>query len=208
MQHETMLSRLLRPELLLVAVFAAVAGASLMRPAAPAVEPARLATVDLEKVFNSLDRYTAEQGKVKAVGEELEKQVKTAESSVRQLQSDLDSFKEGSKEQADAIARLQAAVGELRAVQQFVTAKLELEKARALRDTYLAIKDGVRRFAEAEGYDYILLDDSVVDMDPANASRTMQQISARRFLFTSPKRDVTTQLIGMMNSEWKEKKGG
>jgi hypothetical protein len=45
-------------------------------------------------------------------------------------------------------------------------------------------------------------------MDPANASRTMQQISARRFLFTSPKRDVTTQLIGMMNSEWKEKKGG
>jgi Skp family chaperone for outer membrane proteins len=208
MHHETLRSRLLRPELLLVAVFAAVAGASLMRPAAPAVEPARLATVDLEKVFNSLDRYTAEQGKVKAVGEELEKQVKTAESSVRQLQSDLDSFKEGSKEQADAIAKLQAAVGELRAVQQFVTAKLELEKARALRDTYLAIKDGVRRFAEAEGYDYILLDDSVVDMDPANASRTMQQISARRFLFTSPKRDVTTQLIGMMNSEWKEKKGG
>jgi Skp family chaperone for outer membrane proteins len=208
MHHETMLSRFLRPELLLVAVFAAVAGASLMRPTAPAVEPARLATVDLEKVFNSLDRYTAEQGKVKVVGEELEKQVKTTESTVRQLQSDLDSFKEGSKEQADAIAKLQAAVGELRAVQQFVTAKLELEKARALRDTYLAIKDGVRRFAEAEGYDYILLDDSVVEMDPANASRTMQQISARRFLFTSPKRDVTTQLIGMMNSEWKEKKGG
>jgi Skp family chaperone for outer membrane proteins len=116
----------------LTAVFAAVAGASLMRPAAPAVEPARLATVDLEKVFNSLDRYTAEQGKVKVVGEELEKQVKATEATVRQLQSDLDSFKDGSKEQADAIAKLQAAVGELRAVQQFVTAKLELEKAREI----------------------------------------------------------------------------
>jgi hypothetical protein len=86
MHHETMLSRLLRPELLLVAVFAAVAGASLMRPAAPAVEPARLATVDLEKVFNSLDRYTAEQGKVKAARDarqsKLEKEAKDREKAV------------------------------------------------------------------------------------------------------------------------------
>ena len=108
----------------------------------------------------------AEQAKVKLVGETLNKQVKEAESRVRELESEMESFKEGSKEQADAIGKLQAAVGELRAVQQFANAKLELEKARALRETYFAIKDAVRRFAEKEGYDYILLDDSVPEMDP------------------------------------------
>ncbi len=193
---------LMRPELLLVAVFAAIAGASLLRASgAGAAEPVKVATVDLEKTFNSLKRYEAEQAKVKLVGETLNKQVKEAESRVRELESEMESFKEGSKEQADAIGKLQAAVGELRAVQQFANAKLELEKARALRETYFAIKDAVRRFAEKEGYDYILLDDSVPEMDPANAARTMSQISARRFLFASPKRDVTNQLVGMMNAE-------
>jgi Skp family chaperone for outer membrane proteins len=206
MQESNRSPRFLRLELVLLAVFAVIATATLLRPTADDAQPSRVATVDLEKVFNSLDRYTDEQARVKTASETLETQVKTAEASVRELQSDLDSFRDGSKEQQDAIARLQAAIGELRAVQQFVGAKLELEKARALRDTYTAIKDGVRRFAEQNGYDYILLDDSVVEMDPANATRTMQQISARRFLYTSPKRDVTDQLIAMMNSEWKQQR--
>lgn len=201
MRIQTLAARLVRLEVLLLVAFCVTATAVMLRPAAPAAEPARVGTVDLEKVFNSLKRYETEQARVKAVSEELEKQVKAGEAKVRELQSELDSFRDGSKEQADAIAKLQGAVGELRAVQQFVGAKLELEKARALRDTYLAIKDAVRRFAEKEGYDYILLDDSVVEMDPASASKTMAQISARRFLFASSKRDVTAQLIGMMNTE-------
>ena len=200
------LSRLLRLEYLLVAAFASIAAAALLRPAAPAPEPVRLATVDLEKVFTSLKRYESGLTKLKALSETLEAQAKSAESKVRELQSELENFKDGSKEQAEALGKLQNAAGELRAVQQFVGAKLELEKARMLRDTYLAIKDAVRRLAEREGLDYILLDDSVVEMDPANASNTMSQISARRFLFASPKRDVTNQLIGLMNEEWKDAK--
>ena len=188
------------PALLAAAFLGALAASSLRAPAS-AVEPARVATVDLEKVFNSLKRYEGAQARVKALAAELETQVSSTETKVRGLQSDLDSFREGSKEQADAIAALQAAVGELRAIQQFVGTKIELERARAMRDTYLAIKDAVRRLAEKEGYDYILLDDSIVQMDPSDAAKTMAQISARRFLYANGKRDVTEKLIGMMNAE-------
>ena len=188
MNQGNMLSRLLRVETVLAIAFAAVA------------------TVDLEKVFTSLKRYESGLTKLKALSETLEAQAKSAESKVRELQGELENFKDGSKEQADALGKLQNAAGELRAVQQFVGAKLEVEKSRMLRDTYLAIKDAVRRLAEREGLDYILLDDSVVEMDPANASNTMSQISARRFLYASPKRDVTNQLIGLMNEEWKDAK--
>ena len=86
--------------------------------------------------------------------------------------------------------------------------KLELERARALRDTYLAIKDAARRLAERDGYDYILLDDSLPEMDLKNATQTMQQISARRFIFATPKSDVTNTLVAFMNDEWKASKSG
>jgi CheY-like chemotaxis protein len=107
-----------------------------------------------------------------------------------------------------AIQKLQIAVGEFRAVQEFSRAKLELERARALRDTYLAIKDSARRLAERDGYDYILLDDSLPEMDLKNATQTMQQISARRFIFATPKADATTALVALMNDEWKAAKSG
>jgi Skp family chaperone for outer membrane proteins len=213
----SMISRVLRPEFLLVALFAALFGAYTLRHdargydtrgAAAEATPSRVGTIDLEKTFNSIERYTAAQAKIKTLAEDLEKQVKTADAKVRDLQSELDSFQAGSDAQAAAIAKLQAAVGELRAIQQYVGAKREVEAARALRDTYLAIKDAARRFAEKEGYDYIMLDDSVPEMDPANAQKTMAQISARRFIFASNKRDVTMQLVGMMNEEWKAGKGG
>jgi len=186
---------------LVIAAFLGAFAASSLRAPARAAEPAKVATVDLEKVFNSLKRYEAAQARIKALAGELEGQVKAAETKVRGLQGDLDSFREGSKEQADAIASLQVAVGELRAIQQFIGGKIELERARAMRDTYLAIKDAVRRLAEKDGYDYILLDDSIVQMDPSDAAKTMAQISARRFLYANGKRDVTDQLVGMMNNE-------
>jgi Skp family chaperone for outer membrane proteins len=198
-----------RLDLLAVALLGAVLiGASWMRPQAAESAPSRIATIDLEKTYNSIDRYAATLAAIKSTGEGLEQQVKQSESTVKELEAELESFQTGSDAQAAAIQTLQAAVGEFRAVEQFARAKIEVERARALRETYIAIKDAARRLAEREGYDYIMLDDSLPEMDPASAQRTMQQISARRFIFASPKSEVTDQLIALMNEEWKAAKGG
>jgi len=201
----------LRLDLLAAALFGALLlGAALLRPqeqtAAPA--PSRIATIDLEKTYNSIDRYAATLASIKSSVDVLEERVKAAESNMKELEAELENFQAGSDAQAAAIQKLQAAVGEFRAVDQFARAKIEVERARALRETYLAIKDAARRLAEREGYDYIMLDDSLPEMDPASAQRTMQQISARRFIFASPKSEVTDQLIVLMNEEWKAAKGG
>jgi len=195
-----------------VAAVALALGASLMRPHAghstPDTTPSRVATIDLEKIYNSIERYTEILNGLKKLNEELDQKINAQQSVVKDLEAELDSFKAGSDAQAAAVQKLQIAVGEFRAIQQFSNAKLEMERARALRDTYLAIKDAARRFAERDGLDYILLDDSLPEMDPANAAKTMQQISARRFIFATPKADVTEKLIAFMNEEWKAAKGG
>ena len=201
-------SRVLRVEVLAALALAAGLAVHSFRPQAPAADPSRIATIDLEKTYNSIERFTAAQATIKASADELDKKVKAAESTVKDLEAELESFQPGSDAQAAAIQKLQIAVGEFRAVQEFARAKLELERARALRDTYLAIKDAARRLAERDGYDYILLDDSLPEMDLKNATQTMQQISARRFIFATPKSDVTTALVAFMNDEWKASKSG
>jgi Skp family chaperone for outer membrane proteins len=204
----TTIQRLLRIESLAVIVFATALTTYSLTTARRELPPSHVATVDLEKTYNSIIRYSDTQTKLKALAEELDKRVAVSELQVKSLEGELDSFQSGSEAQAAAIAKLQAAVGEFRAVQQFANAKLELERARALRETYVAIKDAARRFSEREGYDYILLDDSLPEMDPANAAKTMQQISARRFIYANPKSDVTDALIGFMNDDWKAAAGG
>ena len=204
----TTIQRLLRIESLAVIVFATALTTYSLTTARRELPPSHVATVDLEKTYNSIIRYSDTQTKLKALAEELDKKVAASELQVKSLEGELDSFQSGSEAQAAAIAKLQASVGEFRAVQQFANAKLELERARALRETYVAIKDAARRFSEREGYDYILLDDSLPEMDPANAAKTMQQISARRFIYASPKSDVTDALIGFMNDDWKAAAGG
>jgi Skp family chaperone for outer membrane proteins len=204
----TTIQRLLRIESLAVIVFATALTTYSPTTARRELPPSHVATVDLEKTYNSIIRYSDTQTKLKALAEELDKKVAASELQVKSLEGELDSFQSGSEAQAAAIAKLQASVGEFRAVQQFANAKLELERARALRETYVAIKDAARRFSEREGYDYILLDDSLPEMDPANAAKTMQQISARRFIYASPKSDVTDALIGFMNDDWKAAAGG
>ena len=204
----TTIQRLLRIESLAVIVFATALTTYSLTAARRELPPSHIATVDLEKTYNSIIRYSDTQTKLKALAEELDKKVAASELQVKSLEGELDSFQSGSEAQAAAIAKLQASVGEFRAVQQFANAKLELERARALRETYVAIKDAARRFSEREGYDYILLDDSLPEMDPANAAKTMQQISARRFIYASPKSDVTDALIGFMNDDWKAAAGG
>lgn len=208
MQHTPSRFRFLRVETALALVFAAAFAGTALRPQAPVAEPSRIATIDLEKTFNSLQRYADAQASVKSIADEAERQVKEVETNVRELESELDSYKAGSEAQLAAIAKLQTAVGELRAMQKFAADKVERERAKALRETYLAIKDAARRLSEREGFDYLVLDDSLPEMDPSSAAKTMQQISARKFLFASAKSDVTDRLIGFMNDEWKAGKGG
>jgi Skp family chaperone for outer membrane proteins len=199
----TMLTRLRKafphPKALAAVSLVTFALGGLAWNAAREIMPARVATIDLERTFNSLNVYTERQNSLKTLATELEAKVAASETAVKELEAELDSFAPGSPAQATAVQKAQVAVGEFRAVQQFANAKLESERSRILRDTYVDIKAAARKFAEERNLDYILLDDSLPEMDPASATKTMQQISARRFIFAASRNDVTADFIAFMN---------
>ena len=62
------------------------------------------------------------------------------------------------------------------------------------------IKEAVAHLANREGYDVVFVDDSASELPVAATEAEMRrQIGARRMLYTSPRVDITDQLVNFMN---------
>lgn len=179
----------------LVAAVALLCGAAVLAP-----RPAVVATVNLEKVFNTINLQATREAQLKGMVERMKAREAELENAVKEVESELDSFEAGSKSAIEAQNRVQAAVGEFRAFVQFSRLKLEAEEAKFMRETYLAIRDAAGRYAASNGIDLVLLDDSIPEFQSGTADRTVQQISNRRVLFANGSLDISDALIAFMNA--------
>jgi Skp family chaperone for outer membrane proteins len=183
-----------------------VCGLGLVLIAAGVLAPSRppvVAIVDLEKVFNSIEAHSARERELDASAASFQEKLKELEESVKELQAELDSFQPGSQSALELQNRVQAAVGEYRAYEQFVRLKLESEKARAMRETYLEIKEAAKTMAREAGIDMVLLDDSIPELERSNSQRTVQQISARRILYANTEFDISEDLIAYLDARFR-----
>jgi Skp family chaperone for outer membrane proteins len=180
-------------------VLIAAGAAGVLTPSRPPV----VAVVDLEKVFNSIEAHSARERELEASAARFQEKLKELEESVKELQAELDSFQPGSQSALELQSRVQAAVGEYRAYEQFVRLKLESEKARAMRETYLEIKEAAKTLARERGIDMVLLDDSIPELERSNSQRTVQQISARRILYANTEFDISADLIALLDARFR-----
>lgn len=180
----------------LVVAAALLGGAAVLSP-----RPSTVGTVNLEKVFNTINLQAVREADLKAMVTRMKAREAELEKAVKDLESELDSFQPGSKSAIDAQNKVQAAVGEYRAYGQYSRLKLEAEEAKFMRETYLAIREAAGRYARQNGIDVVLLDDSIPEFQTGTADRTVQQISNRRVLFANPELDLSDALIAFMNAE-------
>ncbi len=86
--------------------------------------------------------------------------------------------------------------------------ELEVEKAIRLQGLYGRIKQAVAELAQAEGYDLIVLDDSIEepgfnrDANIPPQLQVLDQISQTKVLYLGPHLDVTDDLITRMNNSF------
>lgn len=179
--------------LVLVGALAALAAISPSRPAV-------VASVDLERVFNTIDLQKQTETRLEAVRKDLEDRREKLRTGIEDLQAELDSFQPGSAAQQEVAVRVEEAIAEFRAVENFARLKLEAEQAKAMREIYLTIRTAAGELAAQRGWDYVMIDDTVPAIDPSDANRMLQQISSRRLLFANPSFDVTQELIDHLNS--------
>ena len=183
------------------AALALLVGGALLAFAAFAPQrPAVVASVDLERVFNSIDLQAKTEVRLKAVAVDLDAQRKKLRDGIEELQAELESFQPGSTAQLEVATRIEEAIAEFRAFEGFARAKAEAEQAKAMRQIYMSIRDAAMELAKERGWDYVMVDDSIPTIEPTDSQRMLQQISSRRFLYANPSFDVTNDLIAKLNA--------
>ncbi|MGA0871952.1 MAG: OmpH family outer membrane protein [Phycisphaerales bacterium] len=177
-----------------------VAGSLLALAAFAPQRPAVVASVDLERVFNSIDLQAKTEARLKAVAADLDAQRKTLRDGIEELNAELESFQPGSAAQLEVATRIEEAIAEFRAFEGFARAKAEAEQAKSMRQIYMTIREAAMELAKERGWDYVMVDDSIPTIEPTDSQRMLQQISSRRFLYANPSFDVTDDLIAKLNA--------
>lgn len=189
------ITRFLLPTSIVTAALLFAAGI----PTAPAV----VASVDLEKIYKSLDQLKASEVRAMALRQSLEKQLASLTDVVRGMQEDLESFQVGTPAHNDAINKAILKAGDLNALQSYAKMKLESEGANSVRDAYASIRAACATLAKEHKIDFIFIDDTIPVINPTNLEGTMQQISGRRMLYSNPALNMTDVLIERMNADFR-----
>jgi Skp family chaperone for outer membrane proteins len=85
-------------------------------------------------------------------------------------------------------------------------ADIDRERSLMWRSIYRNLRSEAAKLAEAEGYDYIIIDDGSEDLPTSREikvpleQQVLEQLQRRRTLFASPAHDLTDKLIVRMNN--------
>ena len=171
--------------------------------ALPLLSPTVVGTVDLEATFNGLEEWSQVQVSLTQRADQMQEEIKRRQDELESLETDLEDYPQGSAKFKEAMKRYQMAAIELQGYVQFQQRKHQRYNDQTIFDLYDKIKLAARALADEQGYDIILVDDSVVEI-PENSENILAQISSRRVLFAREQMSVTDQLIESMNTMYQK----
>ena len=168
-----------------------------MAPARPAV----IGFVDLQKVFNDSNKRAEAQAELEALGQQLDDQEESLRQDIKTLQANLDLLVPGTPKYDESERTLVAAAADLRAWIEFKAAKLDAKTAQRRTQVYDEIVLAATEFAEQHNIDFILTDDSILELRPGSDVQVVQQMSLRRIVYANPEFDITDELIAWFNEQ-------
>lgn len=178
-------------------------GAALFAPTRPPI----VATVDLEKVYNSLDAQSAADAALEKLAQEMQAEQSAKRDELTQLQAELDNFNPGSPAHRALMSKIEEKVVLFQVTVEYDRQKIEARRADYIRQLYQEIKSTLRTLSEENSWDIVFLDDSIPPLEFSDPQRTMQQISARRMLYCNSSLDVTALLVARMNANFAARGG-
>jgi len=178
-------------------------GAAMFAPTRPPI----VATVDLEKVYNSLDAQSAADAALEKMAEEMSVEQSRKRDELTKLQAELENFNPGSPAHRGLMSQIEEKVVLFQTSVDYDRQKIEARRADLIRRIYEDIKATLRKLSQENSWDIVFLDDSIPALEFTDPQRTMQQISARRMLYCSNELDVTQMLVARMNADFAARGG-
>ncbi|MFB3138439.1 MAG: OmpH family outer membrane protein [Phycisphaerales bacterium] len=161
--------------------------------------PAIIASVDLEKVFNDIGLRAEAEIELDQLKQRFQEEADALRKEATRLEQDLDLLVRGTPQYQKAEKEYKQVALDFRALVEFNKAKLGARRAEARKEIFDQIVRAAGSFAGAHGIDYILADDSRVNLQEGSELQIVQQISLRRVVYADPAFDITDELIGWIN---------
>lgn len=172
------------------------------------LQPAVVATVDLEKIFNRLDERSHADSELTQLANELQKNVDAIARRIKSLEEELEVYERGSDKYQETLEKLSLLSLEYQADVEWSRQMIEFQRTVILRRIYSNIREFMDKEAQERGIDIIFVDDTVVELPPGDEEETVRQISARRMLYTNPAIDITDAVIRLMNEQFSKQREG
>ena len=180
--------------------------ATVMGQAARPATHNAMATINMAKVFSSLNQQSRDYSEIQAMAKKMTDDKAEREKKLEDLQQQLDSntlFKVDSPEyqkmQQDAMQQAM----EMDSFVKMSQAKLMIEQRLRTIQIYKAINDAVQRYAEDNGIGIVLMTDDVDFSKVTTTDGVTQKIAVRKVIYSHPDFDITQKVIEKMNGEYK-----
>lgn len=176
--------------------------AATARMAAP---PTSVAVVDLVRLIDKLTERSDWEVQLNALKKKIEEELAARQKEIKDKSAKLEAAPEAER----AALRDELARDQLRLENWAKVKQVEIDRERALmwQSMYRNIRQACEKLAQAEGYDLVMVNDGVNDLQIQRDSKTPQeaqaqeQIVRRKVLFAAKQTDVTDKLILRMNNE-------
>lgn len=169
---------------------------------ASAAAPAKVATVDLTRVFEGLDERLIRQDELKAYIEQQNSRLKQIGSRLEQATADLELLVVGTPERrrkSEEVVRMRV---DLEVEGRFSEQLVDRRKAEVFAELFTKVEAASGVVARAQGFDLILSDDRSAAVPSNSEAETQAVMRNRRVLYAGPTVDLTDAVIRHMNNAW------
>ncbi len=173
---------------------------------AAAVKPVRIAVIDVQKVFSSLEERTSVEAEINQTTEKAQKDGQQKQTELQGIQADLKLLNENSAEYKRKRELFDQKVIELNVWKQYSERKIESDKAIKIEGLYIKIIDAVAAEAEKSGYDLVLYKEDPTSLRAQNTQQLTAMISLKKVLYAAKSLDITDMVAQKMNNNWNNRK--
>ena len=163
-------------------------------------QPPLVVWIDFGRVFDNVRDLVDGEQDLEAIRVTFENRRQALDEEVKRLERELLLLEKGSKEYKAAEQQLLDTVVELSAQIEFTKTKLGFERMMIRKRMFERARDESAKFADANGYHYVLVSDAGFPVEPGTEVQVMLDIANRRIMFAHPDYDVTEEFIKWMNA--------
>ncbi len=163
------------------------------------LNPPVIGSVDLERVFNDIDARSKAEAGLKVAMQEFDTRLQELRAEAERLAEDRDMLVAGTAKFDKAQKELMQAALDYRAMTEFVQLKLDATRAEMRRDLFNKIVTEAADYAENNGIDFIITNDSQLPIQDGTDIQVVQQLALRRILYANAAYDITDELIEWIN---------